>query len=386
MYRIYPNDKQIQKIEQTFGAVRWAWNYALTRKQDAYKNGSVVFMEQISKEITEIKKQDTMAWLQEVSSQAIQASLRTLNIAYKEFFNGTKKLPKLKTKKHSKNYFKCPQDINVCQEKNIIKIPVVGNVKAVIHRNYDGRIKTSTVKRTNTKKYFVVICVEKYLIPPRVQPLKKSTTIGIDLGIKKLAVCSNGIEFDNQNYLKKELKRIRILQKSVDRKNKQSNNREKSVLKLARLHEKISNRRRDGINKITKRLTTDSEIQTICIEDLNIKGMVKNKHLSKAIYDASFGIFIRQIKYKCLLYGRRLIEISRFYPSSKTCSKCGFIKDTLLLSERIYRCDKCGYEIDRDRNASINIKNIGFSGMDKPVEPVESVALVDKCCQRNYAL
>ena len=215
-------------------------------------------------------------------------------------------------------------------------------------------------------RYFASVLVETNIAEFPVSEIKEDNAIGIDLGIKEHAVCSNGRIFDNPKNLAHSLELLRRRQRQLSRKQKGSANRDKARIKLARIQERISNQRKDHIHKVTSILTHDSQVRTICIEDLNVRGMQQNKKLARSISDASFGMFRSILEYKCRWYGINLISINRFAPSSKTCSKCGYVYDGLTLNDRSWRCPQCGSLHDRDLNAACNIKNFGLKAL--PVE------------------
>ena len=267
-------------------------------------------------------------------------------------------------------------------EKGTITIPKVKGIPAVLHRKFKGTVKTVAISKTPSGKHFASVLVDTDLQKLPTSAIDGDTALGIDLGIKTLAVCSDGRTFDNPKNLQKSVDRLKLLQKRLSRKQKGSSNRNKARIKVARLHEHIANCRRDNLHKVTYALTHDNQVRTICMEDLNVKGMMSNHHLTQAVGDASFGMFLTMLEYKCKWYGINLVKIDRFAPSSKTCSKCGHVYKGLKLSERSWTCPECGTLHDRDFNAACNIKEIGLKaipterGEVKPVEkpPVDERA------------
>ena len=327
--------------------------------------------------LTNLMKSDlkqTNEWLCEVNSQSLQSSLRNLDTAYTNFFRNTKAVgfPRFKSRK-DKQSFQCPQHCKVDFKQSTISIPKIKNIKAVLHRSFVGTVKTVTISLTPSGKYFVSVLVDTDIqeLKPT-QPIS-STSIGIDIGIKSLLVCSDGKEFDNPKNLKRELDRLAMLQRRLSKKQKGSANRNKMRTKVARLHERISNQRKDNLHKITHALTHDNQVRTICIEDLNVKGMMRNHHLAQAVGDASFGMFRTMLAYKCKWYGINLLTIDRFAPSSKTCSKCGYQYKGLKLSERAWMCPDCGANHNRDFNAACNIKEFGLKALSSERGEVKSV-------------
>lgn len=359
-YRIYPNEEQKVLFAKTFGCCRFVYNWALSLKIEAYKNSKEslgnVYLTNLMK--SELKQKNE--WLKEVNSQSLQSSLRNLDMAYKNFFRDKKVgFPNFKSRKNHQS-FQCPQYCSVDFGMNTITIPKAKNIPAVLHRKFNGTVKTVTVSMTPSGKYFASVLVDTNLQEVPLSPKDIDTAIGIDLGVKDLAICSNGMVFENHKHLQKSLNRLAFLQKGLSRKVKGSSNREKARRKVARLHERISNQRKDTLHKITYRLTHDNQVRSICMEDLNVKGMTRNRHLAQSINDASFGMFCTMLEYKCSWYGVNLVKIDRFALSSKTCSHCGHIYKGLKLSERSWTCTECGTHHDRDFNASVNIKNFGF--------------------------
>ena len=374
-YRIYPTDEQKVLFAKTFGCCRFVYNWALNLKITAYRErketlGIVLLTNLMKSELkTEYK------WLSEVNSQSLQSSLRNLDTAYTNFFRNTKAVgfPKFKSRK-SRQSFLCPQHCRVDFGRGTITIPKAKDIPAVLHRKFSGTVKTVTVSMTPSGKYYASVLVDTNL--QELPPMEKdaSTTVGIDLGIKSLAVCSDGRTFDNPKNLQNSLQRLAMLQKRLIRKQKGSANRDKARIKVARLQEHISNCRKDNIHKITHTLTHDSQVRTICMENLNVKGMQRNHHLAQSVVDASFGMFLTMLEYKCRWYGVNLIKIDRFAPSSKTCGKCGYIYKGLKLSERSWTCPECGTHHDRDLNAACNIKEFGLKALPAErgkVKPVD---------------
>jgi len=385
-YRIYPTVVQKQKIEQTFNICRLVYNLALQVKIETYKsNKTNLSAFDLDYQLTDMKKEFT--WMNEVDSQALQASIKKMDIAFKGFFNG-KGYPKYKSKR-GKQSFQCPNNTRkIDWYKNTLTIPKIKDIPIVLNRNFSGKIKTVTITRVPSGKYFASILVETNdieVIKPQVTPEK---SIGIDVGIKAFVITSDGKSFESNRFLKNSLKRLQCLQRRSNQKKKGSNNRKKANRRIVLIHEKITNQRIDYIHKITTSLVKGDN-QTFFIEDLNVSGMLKNRKLSQAISDVSFGEFFRQMKYKCDWYGKNLIQIGRFEPTSKTCSLCGEINEMLTLNDREWVCAGCGILHDRDINAAKNIKKIGlekYSGEGIPGEPVEKCRLRRSKKQEDIAV
>lgn len=381
-YRIYPNDNQKVLLSKTFGCCRVVYNWALSKKMEAYKEDKTLFscFDLINLMARELKNEKE--WLNEVSAQSLQASLRDLDSAYKNFFRNTKSVgfPKFKSK-IDKQSFHCPQHCSVNFKNKTISIPKIKNIPAKLDRAFRGKIKTVTISKSPSGKYYASVLVDTNISELPTKEIKIETSIGVDMGIKSLAVCSNGEVFENNKNLAKSTNRLVTLQRRLSKKKKGSSNGNKARLKLAILHEKIANQRKDNLHKITYRLTHESQVDTICIENLNVKGMTRNHHLAKSLNDASFGMFRTMLEYKCKWYGINLMVIDRFYPSSKTCSCCGNIYRDLKLSERGWTCSKCGSHHDRDLNAAINIRNTGIYALPterRKVKAVESPTMDDR--------
>ena len=352
-FRIYPTAKQEVLLAKHFGCTRWVYNYFLNERKEQYqksKKSSNYYAQ--AKALTEIKKNEENQWLKEVNSQTLQFVLRSLDTAFLNFFRGNTQFPKFKSKKH-KNTFTIPQFGTI--EEDRINIPKFKDgIKVKLHREVRGKIGKMTITKTPTGKYYVSIFTEQII-----EELPKSNKqVGIDLGLKDFAITSDGKKFKNNRYTKKYANQLKKAQQHLSRKQKGSNGFEKQKLKVAKIHEKIANCRLDTLHKVSKQLV--SEYDVIVCEDLNVKGMVKNHRLSKHIADASWGNFITLLQYKCNWYGKELIKISRFYPSSKVCGECGWINQNLKLSDREWTCSCCGIVHDRDVNAGRNILKEGL--------------------------
>ena len=308
--------------------------------------------------------------------------MRNLDTAYTNFFRNTKAVgfPRFKSRK-DKQSFLCPQHCRVDFEKGTITIPKAKDIPAVLHRKFKGMVKTVTISMTPSGRYFASVLVDTSMQEMKPSEPMRDTTVGIDLGIKSLAVCSDGRTFANPKNLQRSLDLLKLLQKRLSRKQKGSSNRNKARICVARLQEHIANSRKDNLHKITHALTHDSQVRTICMENLNVKGMQRNHHLAQAVGDASFGTFLTLLEYKCRWYGVNLIKIDRFAPSSKTCGKCGYVYKGLKLSERSWTCPECGTHHDRDFNAACNIKEFGLKALPTErgkVKPVDCPLVDDR--------
>ena len=352
-FRLEPTQEQQVILNKHFGSVRWSYNYFLNQRKNEYLNNKkTITYNQQSKFLTELKTNEETEWLKEVNSQSLQYSLKCLDQAYQNFFNKRTKFPNFKSKK-SKNSFTCPQFVR--NEDNLLFIPKFQEgIEMIMEREIKGKIKKATLSKTPTGKYFVSILTEIEYKPVS----KTNQSVGIDLGIKDFLVLSNGTKIKNHRFLKHYERILAINQKYLSRKTKQSNRYEKQRLKVARIYEKITNSRMDLIHKTTTNLI--NQFDTIYLEDLNVKGMMKNHKIAKAIGDVSWGKFIDILEYKALWNDKQIIHVDRFFPSSKTCSKCGWINNQLTLKDRNWTCPECNSVHDRDFNAAINILNEGY--------------------------
>ena len=349
-FRLNPNDEQKTLLNKHFGSVRWTFNYFLNQRKNEYLNNkkSLNYYDQAA-ELTQLKKE--LLWLKEINSQTLQYSLKCLDMAYQGFFNKRTQFPRFKSRKN-KNSFTIPQNVRYDGTKLIVP-KFLNGIEMIMERKIKGTIKHCNISKTPTGKYFVSILTEMEYEPK----IKTGLSVGIDLGIKDFLVLSNGTKIKNHRFLKHYERTLKLNQKYLSRKTKGSVRYEKQRLKVARIHEKITNSRMDLIHKTTNDLINQFDI--IYLEDLNVKGMMKNHKLSKAISDVSWGKFIDTLEYKSMWNDKQVIHIDRFFPSSKTCSKCGWINNSLTLKDREWTCHKCGNVVDRDLNASINILNEG---------------------------
>ena len=363
-FRIYPNKEQEKLILQTLGCCRLIYNKGLDMRDKAYKNGEKANYAQTSAMLTRLKNDSNFSFLKTVDSIALQQSLRDLDRAYQNFFEKRTKFPQFKSKHNNRqSYRTLNQCNNIHIVGNYLKLPKIGYVK--IKQSMEvGHINHATCVRTPTGKYFVVLNVD---FEPELRP-NAGGMIGIDVGIKEFYADSNGNIVSNPKYLEKSMRKLVREQRRLSRKQKGSNNRNKQRIKVAKVHEKITNQRNDFLQKQSTILV--SENQTICIEDLNIKGMVRNHKLAQHIISCSWSKFFTMLEYKSTWYGNEiikvptmyLIKVPTMYPSSQTCSCCGY-KNPLVknLSVREWICPKCHTKHDRDTNASINILNKGLS-------------------------
>lgn len=358
-YCILPSEEQKTLITQIFGCCRLVYNLGLEEKIMVWKQRQKnVSGFDLINQLPELKKE--YEWLKDVPSQSLQKSLVNLDVAFTNFFKHGAKFPRFKSKKHRQS-FQIPSGIKVDFDSWKIFLPKLKWIPLCRDRKIKGEIKSATVSKSATNKYFVSILVEDGKELPQKKPIKQKTAIGIDVGLTHFAILSNGQKIDNPRFLKGNLKRLRIEQRTMARRFKkgkeQSNNWYKQKLAVAKIHEKITNQRNDFLHKLSTSII--KKYNTICIENLNVAGMIKNRNLSQAISDVGWSEFFRQLKYKSDWYGKNLIPIGQFEASSKICSNCGHINKELKLTDREWRCPTCKTMLDRDINAAINIKDFG---------------------------
>ncbi|MFY1644252.1 IS200/IS605 family element RNA-guided endonuclease TnpB [Methanoculleus bourgensis] len=352
-YRMYPNREQVASLMQHIHACRFVYNSSLEQKIRAYEQeGQKLSCFDLNARLPALKEEHP--WLKEVNSQSLQSANKNLDNAFTRFFREKKGFPRFKSKKNPVQSFQVPQHYAVDFERNRLKLPKLGEIKAVFHRTFTGTMKYATVSVTSTGKWFVSILVDDGAATPEPAPFTLDTTLGIDVGLTDFATLSTGEKVENPRYLKKSLKRLKVLQRRVSRKKNGSKNRKKAIQKLARCHEKVANQRNDFLHNLSFRVV--SENQAIAVESLNVAGMQKNHCLAQSISDVSWGTFFTILEYKCLKYGKTLLKIGQFEPSSKICNCCGYTNRNLKLSDREWTCPDCGIVHDRDINAAINIK------------------------------
>lgn len=351
-YRIYPTVEQAELINKHIGSCRFVYNLALETKQTAYAGHRVnLSCFDLIKQLPALKEE--CEWLNEINSQSLQQAITHLDNAFTRFFKGQGDFPKFK-KKINGGTFNIPQNVIVDFENNKLIIPKFKKkgIDIVLHRKFKGESKQATISRTPTGKYFVSLLVETKSKEQIKKKITENKTIGIDLGIKSFLVTSNGLEINNPKFLKKSISRLKFTQRKFS---KHKGKRTKH--KLATMHEKVSNQRKDFLNKISTQLINNHD--SIAIEDLNISGMVKNHKLAQSINDVGWGMFVTMLEYKAEWLGKNILKIGRFDPSSKTCNQCGGINKELKLQDREWTCS-CGAILNRDINAAINIKNFAL--------------------------
>lgn len=358
-YRLYPNAEQQELMNKHFGCVRHVYNWGLALKIKHYEETGKSITKSQLQALMVASKRDEKPWLKEVNSQSLLASLLNLDGAYHKFFKGLSKFPKFKKKYASEQSFQSPQHVSVDFEAGQLYLPKFKTgIKTKFHRHFSGEIKTVTVKRKPSGKYYVSILVDeaKEAIPS--SPIVLEQTLGIDLGLTHFLIDSEGNKVDNPRILKQSLNKLAIAQKIFARKAKGSKQRQKQKLKVAVIHEKVSNTRLDFLHKVSAELVYKNHATSFGLEDLNIKGLIKNRKLARVMSDVSWGKFIELLTYKSLWHGKNVLKIGRFEASSKVCHQCEYKVAQLPLSVRHWDCPACGATLDRDINAAQNIKRL----------------------------
>ena len=353
-YRMYPNKEQQQMLAKYFGSVRFVYNHFLAERKRQYEeNGKSDNYYAQARTLTKLKKQEEYKWLKEINSQTLQFALRNLETSYTNFFRGNAKFPRFKAKK-SGGSFHIPQSCSIGNGK--IYIPKFKDgIKIVEHRSFKGgEVRNMTISVTPSGKYYVSI-----LTKVSYEPLQKTKAkVGIDLGLKDLVITSDGKKYSSNKFIKHYSKELAKAQKHLSKKKKGSNSWDKQRIKVARIQEKIHNCRFDKLHKISTDLIRKYDV--ICCEDLNVKGMQINHRLAQSIADSSWGTFLTFLSYKAEMNDKQVVKIGKYYPSSKTCHCCGWVKEDLQLKDREWTCPHCGNTLDRDVNAAMNILQEGL--------------------------
>jgi len=353
-FKIYPNKKQEILLTRHFGANRFVFNYYLNSRKESYlgeDKKSLNYYDNAN-DLTQLKKDENFNWLKEINSQSLQSSIRNLDTAYNKFFRKQTKFPRFKSK-YDRQSFKIPQ--NVLIKDNKLNIPKFKEgIKINLHQEIEGKIMFATISKSTTSKYYVSITCEVNHKPFE----KTNSKVGIDTGIKDLAILSDGKVYENIKTLKSNLKKLKYEQRQLSKKVKGSSSRNKQRKNLALVHEKITNVRKDYLHKISTEIIKSQDV--ICIEDLAVKNMMKNHKLAQAFADVSLGTFYSMLEYKAKWNDKTIIKIDRYFPSSKMCSNCSWINQDLTLKDREWICPSCNTTHDRDFNAAKNILKQGL--------------------------
>lgn len=382
-FKILPTETQKDRLNQMFGCSRFVWNYFLDLNNKIYLEAKEKDLKKkhlnyydCANQLTDLKKKNE--WLKEANSQSLQQTLKDLDTSYNRFFKKQGGFPNFKSKKNIQS-FRIPQFFEL--NKRQISFPKFKEgIKTIVHRELKGNIRYATISKTKTEKYFVSIITDYEVKKKRTS----NNSIGVDLGIKDFAVCSNGEKYNLE--LKKKEEKIKFLHRQLSKKKKGSNNKKKARLQLALQYEKAENRKQDFQHKLSDKLCKENKL--IAIEDLNIKGMLKNHCLAKSISNQSWYSFVTKLEYKSERYNGKIEKTNRFYPSSRTCSFCGYINQDLTLKDRKWTCPQCKTQLDRDTNASQNIlaqvqRELNLKGCrDYNLKPVE-LSSVDEAMKQE---
>lgn len=354
-FQMRPTKAQEELLYQMAGAKRFVFNWALTRRRDYYEaNKEGISAKQLSTELTALKKQPETEWLKGVDSQLLQQALKDVDRAFKAFFEKRSRFPRLKSRKRELPSFRIPQRVKI--EEGKIYAPKIGWVRIRQSQEIDCKTKSATFKRDACGKWYVTLTAEFEIPDVPLPPAKPENVIGIDLGLKDFAVLSNGHREPPPKHYRAAEQKLRRAQRKLRRKEQGSKNRDKARQQLARIHQRVRNKRQDFLHKLTTFLVENYD--GLCIEDLLLKGMARTK-LAKSVSDAALGEFRRQLEYKTVWHRKHLATIDRFFPSSRLCGECGAVNEALTLSDRAWTCG-CGTAHDRDLNAARNIRTEGL--------------------------
>ncbi len=354
-FRFYPTTEQAQLLSRTFGCVRYVYNWALKAKTDAFYNeGKRLYYKDLSAELTIRKQQPETVWLNEVSSVALQQELRHLDRAFINFFEGRAEYPQFH-KKHGKQSATFASSAFKWDGNTITLAKMKEPLAIRWSRKLNGIPTSLTITKDAANRYFVLLTMEEDITPLP----EMDQQVGIDLGLLDAVILSTGEKVGNPRFFRKDEKRLAKAQKRLSKKQKGSKNRDKARIKVAKIHAKIADRRQDFLHKLTTKLIRENQV--ISVESLQVKNMIQNHHLAKSIADVSWGELVRQLEYKATWYGRTVVKIDKFYPSSQRCHDCGHIMPKMPLNVREWTCPECGNEHDRDINAAQNILAVGLA-------------------------
>ena len=380
-YTIVPTPAQQEQLAQHFGCARYVYNWVIEQRKTHYeKTGKTLSKRALQDKLVHEEKK-TSPWLGEVNSQSLLASLSHIVDAYQRFFKGLASFPRYKSRKNNWQSYHCPQHVKVNFAKGQIQLPIIGWVKAKLHREFVGQIKTCTIKKTPHGTYQIAVLVENHALLPETKPIRENTTDRVDVGLVHFSITSEGKKRDNPRFLNQSLPKLRQLSQAFSRKKKGSNNREKYRLMVAKKHYQVGKQREHSLHEAANELLSDNQTVTIALEDLHIKGMIKNRKLSRHISDVSWSRFAKSLEYKSQWKGNNVIYCNRFAPSSKQCT-CGYLNKSLTLADRTWKCPECYQHHDRDILAANNIKQFALAeadGQSACVKPFPH----DNACQRK---
>ncbi|MFX1566179.1 MAG: RNA-guided endonuclease InsQ/TnpB family protein [Promethearchaeota archaeon] len=391
-YRLYPNKFQHEQIQINIDACRFVYNWALEQKKLAYEtSGKCLSWFDMNYLLPSLKQEHH--FLKDAYSASLYQAIKRVVLAYQQFFRRVKRgenpgYPKFKSRKAHRQSFVVPNFFKVDFKTQRVYLPKIGKVKVVFHRRFQGNPKQCIIVSTKTGKFFICIVVDDSDRPPRKKQITKESSVGIDVGLSSYVTLSTGDKIRNPRHIQQAIKRLQCLHRRLSRKGKGSRNREKARKKLALCYERITNQRMDFQQKLSTRLIREN--QTIIVESLNVRGMLRNRKLARQISDAAWSNFLQMLKDKAEINGVNLIEIGRFESTSKLCSACGFKNNTLQIADREWVCAKCEIHHDRDINAAKNIKKIGLHSILAPREPregpVELSALAETMKQETQSV
>ena len=375
-FRLYPNKAQQQALQSHFGAVRFIYNHFLEKKIKVYKETKqTISWNQLANELPQMKTQEEYSWLKEVNSQALQQAVIHLDKSFFNFFRSNFGFPKFKSKHRSKKSFCFPivNNLKIDYDANRISIPKFiklkdkdNRLKCKFSRKVEGTIKSATVSQDKDEKYYVSILCEVDMQVPDKKPVLRETSRGIDFGVKTFLTFDDGTKVENPKFLKLFQDKLAKHQQDLAKLEKGTTKYKSKQQQITKLHSKIARQRKDFLDKLTSKMCNDSQVDTFCIEDLSIKDMQsENKHaMNRAIGDLAWNMFTSMLAYKAGWYGKNVIKIGRYVPSSKICSNCGYVKHDLQLSDREWDCPECRQHHDRDINAAKNIKDFALPNMN----------------------
>lgn len=349
--RIYPNTLQAEKLAKAFGSARWFWNNSLAENQRLYdETGKGLDQVSMNARLPTLKAE--FPWLEETYSQVYQSVSLNIKKAFTGFFDKRSKYPKFKSKYDSRQSIQYPQSVRIVDDGRKLLVPKIGHLKAKIHRDIEGEIKTVTISFESNGHYYASILTDNEIADPAIS--FEGKILGINVGLTHLAVTSDGVKFDNPKHIKRAENNLKRKQQSLARKVKGSNTWLKAKLLLAKSHAHVKHARKDYLHQLSRQLVDENQV--IAVEDLHVKGMMKNHNLAKSISDVGWGMLSGFLKYKAAKAGKGYIEVGRFFASSKTCSDCLIIQKNMPLNIRVWTCQHCNAVHDRDINAAINIK------------------------------
>lgn len=354
-YRLLPNRQQKEQLAQHFGCARYVYNWVIEKREQHYEQTGKTLSKRELQDMLVHGEKKTHLWLSEVNSQSLLAALGHATGAFDNFFKGLAKFPRYKSRRHYWQSYQCPQHVKVDMDNGCVQLPIIGWVKAKLHRKFIGQIKTCTIKRTPHGTYQISVLVENHEPLPSLKPITEEKTTGVDVGITHFATMSSGKKIENPRLLDHSLPKLKQLCKVLSRKQKGSKNREKCRQRVAKKHYQVARQREHFLHDCANQLLSENQTETVAFEDLHIKGMLRNRRLSRHISNVAWSRFMNIVTYKSAWLGQNVIYCNRFAPSSKQCT-CGYRNADLTLADRVWSCPECDRCHDRDWLAANNIK------------------------------